>query len=60
MEDKIKVGLADSAMTEFDNVKNLREEFIKSGASKAQIDALQKMMQGLLDMYIELTEPSKE
>ena len=55
MEEKFKAGLANQAFTEFENVKNLREEFIGSGANADLVNELESVMDTLYSMYLTLT-----
>lgn len=59
MDEKFKNGLANQVMDEFDNVKDLRASFIQSNSDTKHLDKLRDMMQTLLDMYFELTNPEE-
>lgn len=56
MEEKFKAGLANQAMKEFENIKNLREEFITSKAEKDHVDILEEAMMNFLSIYMDLTK----
>ena len=60
MEKKFKAGLANQVMTEFDNVKQLNEDFISCDAPMDMRIRLRGMMQELLEMYFNLCETGKE
>ena len=59
MEEKFKAGLANQVMEEFENVKNLRENFINSGARSRQIETLDEVLNKLFNMYLGLTKPAE-
>ena len=56
MDKRFINGLANQAMTEFENIKKLREEFISCGAPKKHIETLQGSMKAFLNIYLRLTE----
>jgi len=56
MEEKFKAGLANQAMTEFENIKKLREEFIASKAEHEHVGILEEVMMNLLGIYMDLTK----
>ena len=56
MDNRFINGLANQAMTEFENVKQLREEFINCGAPRKHVETLQGAMKAFLNIYLRLTE----
>ena len=60
MDKKFINGLANQVMSEFENIKILREDFINCGAQKEHIDTLKETMKILLDIYFILTDKNVE
>lgn len=58
MEEKFKEGLANQVMEQFESIKNLRSDFINSGA-KEHIGLLENTMNKLLELYYKLTTPTE-
>lgn len=55
MDEKFNQGLADQAMAEFENIKNLRIEFIQCKTDKRHIEILEEAMNNLYEIYLSLT-----
>ena len=55
MDKKFTEGLANAVHTEYENVRNLREEFIQCGADDYDITRLETIMCSLNYIYIDLS-----
>lgn len=60
MDKKFREGLANATMTEFENVRNLRAEFIHCGADKDHITRLEDALNTLYSIFLDITRPEKD
>ena len=60
MDKKFREGLANATITEFENVRNLRAEFIHCGAGEDNIARLECALNTLYGIYLGITRPEKD